>query len=153
MFFGLLPDEANHTEAFKELVYSMKDMETIIDVTIRPDASSYGSDAPSAANIGRFVQAIAFFSFAVAPPRSRGTHHQVLNHSSQTSKLHKSYSMTSKQILISTKLSRGPHSPPRVKPKTLTMVERLEAMYYSDMAIMHHLLVCLTSYHPLVVRY
>jgi hypothetical protein len=41
MFFGLLPDEANHTEAFKELVYSMKDMETIIDVMIRPDASSY----------------------------------------------------------------------------------------------------------------
>jgi len=33
-----------------------------------------------------------------------------------------------------------------------TMVERLEAMYCSDMTIMHDLLVCLTSYRPVCVR-
>jgi hypothetical protein len=106
MFFGLLPDEANHTEAFKELVYSMKDMETIIDVTIRPDASSYffhraarrllqqTMDPMPQAPPTLAVSSKPSLSF-LSPsrhPEVVAHHHQVLNHSSQTSKLHKSYS-------------------------------------------------------------
>lgn len=39
--FGLVLDEANQNETFKDHVYSMKGMNTVIDITKRPGATTY----------------------------------------------------------------------------------------------------------------